>query len=155
MSPHPLTWLELARSRVAAAEIGPDLAEIGRVISVGDGIALISGLPGARLDEVLRFGSGQLGFAQTLDADHLGCVLLDDADTLEAGESVYGTGEVVRTPVGRALLGRVVDPLGRPLDEGPAIAAERRDPVERSAPAILDRALVTQPVQAGILSRDS
>ena len=72
MSPHPLTWLELARRRVAGAAIGPDLAEIGRVISVGDGVALISGLPGARLDEVLRFGSGQLGFAQTLDADHLG-----------------------------------------------------------------------------------
>ena len=61
----------------------------------------------------------------------------------------------MRTPVGRALLGRVVDPLGRPLDEGPAIAAERRDPVERSAPAILDRALVTQPVQTGILVIDS
>ena len=96
----PSTWLERARGRVAAAALGPDLAEIGRVISVGDGIALVSGLPSARLDEVLRFGSGQLGFVQTLEADHIGCVLLDDAGTLEAGEIVHGTGEVVRTSVG-------------------------------------------------------
>ena len=76
-------------------------------------------------------------------------------DTLEAGEIVHGTGEVVRTPVGPALLGRVVDPLGRPLDDGAPIAAERHDPVERPAPAILDRALVTEPVQTGILVIDS
>jgi F-type H+/Na+-transporting ATPase subunit alpha len=140
---------------VAETALGPELTEIGRVMSVGDGIALISGLPGARLDEVLRFDSGQLGFAQTLEADHIGCVLLDDVGTLEAGEIVHGTGEVVRTSVGPALLGRVVDPLGRPLDGGPPIAAERHDPVERPAPAILDRALVTEPVQTGILVIDS
>ena len=151
----PNTWLDRARGRVATAALGPDLAEIGRVISVGDGIALVSGLPGARLDEVLRFGSGQVGFAQTLEADHIGCVLLDDNGTLEAGEIVHGTGEVVRTLVGAALLGRVVDPLGRPLDEGAPVTAERHDPVERPAPAILDRALVTEPVQTGILVIDS
>ncbi len=151
----PSAWLDRARGRVAATSLGPDLAEIGRVISVGDGIALISGLPSARLDEVLRFGSGQVGFVQTLEADHIGCVLLDDVGTLEAGEIVHGTGEVVRTSVGPALLGRVVDPLGRPLDEAAPIAAERHDPVERPAPAILDRALVTEPVQTGILVIDS
>ena len=151
----PSTWLDRARGRVAATSLGPDLSEIGRVISVGDGIALVSGLPSARLDEVLRFGSGQVGFVQTLEADHIGCVLLDDAGTLEAGEIVHGTGEVVRTSVGPALLGRVVDPLGRPLDEAAPIAAERHDPVERPAPAILDRALVTEPVQTGILVIDS
>jgi F-type H+/Na+-transporting ATPase subunit alpha len=155
MKSPPSKWLDLARSRVAETALGPELTEIGRVMSVGDGIALISGLPGARLDEVLRFDSGQLGFAQTLEADHIGCVLLDDVGTLEAGEIVHGTGEVVRTSVGPALLGRVVDPLGRPLDGGPPIAAERHDPVERPAPAILDRALVTEPVQTGILVIDS
>ncbi len=155
MKSPPSKWLDLARSRVAAAVLGPELTEIGRVMSVGDGIALISGLPGARLDEVLRFDSGQLGFAQTLEADHIGCVLLDDVGTLEAGEIVHGTGEVVRTSVGPALLGRVVDPLGRQLDGGPPIIAERHDPVERPAPAILDRALVTEPVQTGILVIDS
>jgi F-type H+-transporting ATPase subunit alpha len=148
-------WLDSARSRVAAAVLGPELAEFGRVISVGDGIALVSGLPRARLDELLRFDSGHLGFVQTLEADHLGCVLLDDAATLEAGEIVHSTGEVVRTAVGRALLGRVVDPLGRSLDGGPPIISERHDPVERPAPAILDRALVVEPVQTGILVIDS
>jgi F-type H+-transporting ATPase subunit alpha len=155
MMSHPSTWLETARRRVAAATLGPELTEIGHVISIGDGIALISGLPGARLDEVLRFDSNRLGFVQTLDAEHIGCVLLDDAGDLEAGAIVHGTGEVMRTAVGQSLLGRVVDPLGRPLDGGAPIAAERHDPVERAAPAILERALVTEPVQTGILVIDS
>jgi F-type H+-transporting ATPase subunit alpha len=152
---HPSAWLDSARQRVAAAALGPELSEIGHVTSVGDGIATISGLPGARLDEVLRFASGKLGFVLTLDADSIGCVLMDETGTLEAGEVVHGTGQVVRTPVGEALLGRVVDPLGRPLDHGPPIAATRLEPVERPAPGILDRALVTQPVQTGILAIDS
>ena len=70
---------------------------------------------------------------------------------IEAGDEVRGTGEVVRVPVGEALLGRVVDPLGRPLDDGGPIAAARCEPVERPAPAIIDRALVTEPLQTGIL----
>jgi F-type H+-transporting ATPase subunit alpha len=155
MTLQPNTWLEGARRRVAEAPLGPELAEIGHVTSVGDGIALVSGLPSARLNEMLRFESGQLGFAHTLNAEHIGCVLLDQVGGLEAGEIVHGTAEVVRTPVGHALLGRVVDPLGRPLDDGASIAAERHDPVERSAPAIPERALVTQPVQTGILVIDS
>jgi F-type H+/Na+-transporting ATPase subunit alpha len=148
-------WLETAQRRVAATALGPEVAEIGHVASVGDGIAMVAGLPNARLDEVLQFATGQLGFAQTLDADQIGCVLLDEVGALEAGNIVHGTGEVVRTAVGPGLLGRVVDPLGRPLDGGAPIVAERHDPVERPAPAILDRALVTQPVQTGILTIDS
>lgn len=150
-----MSWLEVARRCVATAKLGPELVEVGHIVSIGDGIALISGLPTARLDEVLRFDSNQLGFVQTLDAEHIGCVLLDDAGDLEAGTMVHGTGGVVSTPVGQALLGRVVDPLGRPLDGGSAIAAERHDPVEQPAPAILDRAEVTEPVQTGILVIDS
>jgi F-type H+-transporting ATPase subunit alpha len=151
----PSPWLETAQRRVAATVLEPEVAEIGHVASVGDGIAMVSGLPNARLDEVLRFATGQLGFAQTLDADQIGCVLLDAVGALEAGEIVRGSGEVVRTAVGPGLLGRVVDPLGRPLDGGAPIVAERHDPVERPAPAILDRALVVQPVQTGILTIDS
>ena len=151
----PSPWLETAQRRVAATPLAPEVAEIGHVASIGDGIAMVSGLPNARLDEVLRFGSGQLGFAQTLDTELIGCVLLDEVGGLEAGEIVRGTGEVMRTAVGAGLLGRVVDPLGRPLDGGAAIVAERHDPVERPAPAILDRALVTQPVQTGIMTIDS
>ena len=118
---------------------------------VGDGIALVSGLPDARLDELLRFERGQFGFATTLDRDLIGCVLLDELDAIEAGDIVRGTGEVVRVPVGPGLLGRIVDPLGRPLDGGEPIDAESYEPVERPAPAIIDRDLVTEPVQTGLL----
>lgn len=159
MKPLPMTshspWLEDARWRIASTPLAPEIVEIGHVASIGDGIAMVTGLPNARLDEVLRFETGQLGFAQTLEADAIGCVLLDDIGTLEAGAMVRRTGEVVRTVVSPGLLGRVVDPLGRPLDGGPPVEAHRHDPVERPAPEILDRALVTEPVQTGILAIDS
>jgi F-type H+-transporting ATPase subunit alpha len=151
----PDDWLARAQARVAATVLTAEVETIGRVQSIGDGIAQISGLPHVRLDEVLQFATGQLGFAQTLDRDSIGCVLLDTTDAIAAGSVVRGTGEVVRVPVGPGLLGRVVDPLGRPLDGGPAIDADHYAPIEQPAPAIVDRALVTEPVQTGILVIDS
>ncbi|MBY8826534.1 F0F1 ATP synthase subunit alpha [Hephaestia mangrovi] len=148
-------WLARAERHVADATIGAALHETGRVETIGDGVAMISGLAGARLGELLRFARGQSGFVHALDRDRIGCVLLDDAEGVEAGDRVSGTGEVVRVPVGPGLLGRVVDPLGRPLDDGPAITAERFDPIERPAPAIIERDLVTQPVQTGLLVVDA
>jgi len=148
-------WLENATSRIATAHLGPAVEEFGRVETVGDGIAMISGLPSARLDEVLRFDRGQLGFVQTLDRDLIGCVLLDEAAGVEAADLVWSTGEVIRTPVGPSLLGRVVDPLGRPLDDGPPVEATAHGPIEVPAPAIIERDLVTQPVQTGILTIDA
>lgn len=148
-------WLSRAEARLESAQIGAHLRHTGRVESIGDGVAMISGLADARLDELLHFSGGQAGFVQLLDRERIGCVLLDDADKVEAGDSVAGTGEVVRVPVGPGLLGRIVDPLGRPLDGGPAIVAERFDPIERPAPGIIDRDLVVQPVQTGILVLDA
>ncbi len=148
-------WLEQAVARVGAAALGPVVEEFGRVQTVADGIAMVSGLPSARLDELLRFERGQLGFAQTLDRDRIGCVVLDGAEAIEAGDLVRGTGEVIRAPVGASLLGRVVDPLGRPLDAGPPIQADAHDPIERPAPSIVERDLVTEPVQTGILTIDA
>jgi F-type H+-transporting ATPase subunit alpha len=148
-------WLEEARERVARTPIGPTLDAIGRVHDLGDGIARISGLPDTRLDGVLRFETGRFGFAQTLDRDSIGCVLLDPAENLVAGTIVRGTGDVVRVPVGPALLGRVIDPLGRPLDDGPPVLAETLAPIEQPAPDIVDRDLVTEPVQTGILLIDA
>ncbi|MEN0073703.1 MAG: F0F1 ATP synthase subunit alpha [Paracraurococcus sp.] len=149
------SWLEEARRRVEAADLTPEREEIGRVERVGDGIALVSGLPHARLSELLRFDKGQLGFAQVLEADRIGCVLLDDDTGIEAGDVVRGTGEVVRVPVGASLLGRVVDPLGRPLDGGEAPADVERMAIERPAPSIIERELVTEPVQTGLLVVDA
>ena len=148
-------WLAQARTRLGTATLGAQAAEVGRVEEVGDGIALVSGLPGARLDELLHFGRGQTGFAQVLERDRIGCVLLDGVDGVEAGDAVRGTGDVVRVPVGPGLLGRVVDPLGRPLDGKGPVAAERQDPIERPAPEIIDRDLVVQPVQTGLLVVDA
>ncbi|WP_010189016.1 F0F1 ATP synthase subunit alpha [Sphingomonas sp. PAMC 26605] len=151
----PETWLKDAQARLGGTTLGAQAEQIGRVEEVGDGIALVSGLPDVRLDELLRFEKGQFGFAQMLDEDRIGCVLLDDVEGVEAGDSVRGTGEVVRVPVGAGLLGRVVDPLGRPLDGKGPIASEERHPIERPAPAIIDRDLVVDPVQTGLVVIDA
>jgi F-type H+-transporting ATPase subunit alpha len=148
-------WLRDAKRRVGTMTLAPTTEEVGRVESVADGIALVSGLSGVRLDELVRFERGQVGFALTLDRDTLGCVLLDDDATIEAGHRVEGTGEVVRVPVGQSLLGRTVDPLGRPLDDGGMVEAERYEPAERPAPAIIDRDFVSEPVQTGLLVIDA
>ena len=149
------SWLEDARAKLGATALGPNAEQIGRVEEVGDGIALVSGMPNVRLDELLRFDKGQFGFAQVLERDRVGCVLLDDVDAVEAGDAVHGTGDVVRVPVGTALLGRVVDPLGRPLDGKGPIVADTLEPIERPAPAIIDRDLVVQPVQTGLVVVDT
>ena len=151
----PDTWLADATAKIGQATLGPRADQVGRVEEIGDGIARVSGLPNVRLDERLCFQKGQFGFAQVLEQDRIGCVLLDDVDGVEAGDVVTGTGDVIRVPVGPALLGRVVDPLGRPLDGKGPIASETREPIERPAPAIIDRDLVVQPVQTGLVVVDT
>jgi F-type H+-transporting ATPase subunit alpha len=154
--PHDMAgWLGVAQERVRSTPLGPRFELYGRVEEIGDGVAMISGLPDVRLDELLRFDGGQFGFAQVLDADRIGCVLLDGATAIQAGNGVRGTGDVVRVPVGEALLGRIVDPLGRPLDgKGPVEAADSL-PIECEAPGIIQRDLVTRPVQTGVLVIDA
>src|SRR5271166_3050965 len=117
-------WLSRNRKTVARTELGPQAETVGVVERVADGIAFVSGLPEARLNELLRFDGGRLGFALTLDEDVIGAVLLDEGEAIEAGSRVTGTGEVVRVPVGPGLLGRIVDPLGRPLDRDEPVKAE-------------------------------
>ena len=148
-------WLKRAGIRLGATLLGPETEQIGRVEEVGDGIALVSGLPGVRQDELLRFEKGQFGFAQVLERDRIGCVLLDGVNTIEAGDRVRGTGDVVRVPVGPALLGRIVDPLGRPLDGKGPVVTDTLEPIERPAPSIIDRDLVTQPVQTDLMVVDT
>jgi len=148
-------WLPQARAALDKLALGPELADIGRIDAVADGVAQVSGLQGARLNELLRFENGDVGFVLTLDETQLSCVLLDDSARLAAGMLVYGTGHVLRTPVGESMLGRIVDPLGRPLDGGSAIVATRYDPIEREAPAIIDRDEVVEPVQTGIVAIDT
>ena len=148
-------WLARSRETLAATGLAAEAESLGRVERVGDGIALVSGLPDVCLNELLRFEGGRMGFALTLDADSISAVLLDDGDAIEAGSRVTGTGEVVRVPVGPGLLGRMVDPLGRPLDRDEPIKAEAQMPIERPAPAIIERDLVSEPVHTGILTVDA
>ncbi|ACB96351.1 F0F1 ATP synthase subunit alpha [Beijerinckia indica] len=148
-------WLARSREKVSQTPLSPEALSIGRVEQIADGIARISGLPEVRLNELLHFEGGQSGFALTLDADAISAVLLDESAAIEAGSSVSRTGEVVQVPVGPELLGRVIDPLGRPLDGGGTVMAKTRHPVERPAPAIIERDLVAQQVETGILVVDA
>ncbi len=148
-------WLARGREALAKAEIGPRIESVGRVESFADGVAFVSGLPQVELNELLRFEHGELGFALSLEEERIGVILLDAGRVIEAGERVLGTGEVARAPVGPGLLGRVVDPLGRPLDGGEAIVAESFHPIERAAPSIIARDLVSELVATGLLVVDS
>lgn len=124
--------------------------EIGTVLSVSAGIAHISGLPGVGSDELLSFPGDIFGIAFNIDADEIGVVLLSDYRHLQAGDEVRRTGRVMDVPVGDGLLGRVIDPLGRPLDAGQPVRATGRLPIERPAASIMDRAPVTVPLQTGL-----
>ncbi len=126
------------------------LREVGRVTEVATGIAKVSGLPGVGFEELVEFSGGMYGIAFNVDRAEIGVVLLGDYALLNAGDEVQRTGRVMDVAVGDGLLGRVIDPLGRPLDgRGPVAASERR-PIERPAPPIMDRAPVSVPLQSGI-----
>jgi len=148
-------WAAESRKRISQAPLGPQLVRIGRIVQAGDGVATIEGLPDARLDELLEIEGGITAQAVDLGQDTIGCVLFGDAAAVAAGHLVRGTGDVVRVPVGEALLGRVVDALGRPLDGGEPIATESTSPAERPAPSIVGRALVDRPLATGVLVIDA
>src|SRR5260370_39045699 len=110
-------WSVEAVRRVEQQPLEARFEEVGRTKLVGDGIALVSGLPRLQLGELVTFEDGSAGFALTLERDHIGVVLLDPSTRIEAGQAVRGTGDVLRIPVGDTLLARIVDPIGRPLDD--------------------------------------
>lgn len=131
------------------------LEELGTITFVGNGIARISGLRHARSEELLILPDNKLAIAFNLDPDEVAAIMLDKSDNIKAGEEVRKTGRVMDVPVGEELLGRVVDAMGRPLDEGQPIHGKERRPIEREAPAIMDRAAVNTPLQTGILAVDA
>jgi F-type H+-transporting ATPase subunit alpha len=124
--------------------------EVGTIRSIATGIAIVSGLPGVGFEELVEFSDGIFGIAFNVDEDAIGVVLLGDYSRLRAGDEVRRTGRVMDVAVGNALLGRVIDPLGRPLDGNAALADGERLPTERPAPPIMDRAPVTVPLQTGL-----
>ena len=128
---------------------------VGRVLEVGDGIARVSGLPGAAVNEMLRFENGLVGLALNLDEESIGAVVLGDVEGIVEGQAVVATGDILSVPVGDGLLGRVVNPLGEPIDgKGPLSNVESRR-MEIQAPGITGRKPVHEPMQTGIKSIDS
>lgn len=124
--------------------------ERGIIKSIDTGIAKVSGLPGVGFDELVQFPGDLRGIAFNVDESEIGVILLGEYWHLNAGDEVLRTGRVIDVPVGDSLLGRVIDPLGRPLDGNGAVDSDKRLPIERPAPPIMDRAPVTEPLQTGI-----
>ena len=143
------TFAQLRRGR---QDFTPRLTprEVGSVTRIAAGIARVTGLPGVGFEELVLFPGGLAGIVFDLGEDDLGVVVLGDQEHLRAGDEVRRTGRVMDVPVGRGLLGRVIDPLGRPLDGQGRLQADARLPIERPAAAIMDRAPVSFPLQTGI-----
>jgi F-type H+-transporting ATPase subunit alpha len=129
--------------------------EVGAVISVGDGIARIHGLDRVMAGEMLEFPHGVTGIALNLEEDQVGTVLFGEYAEIKEGDIVKRTGKIMSVPVGEALVGRVVNPLGQPLDDKGPIVTEQRSPIERLAPGVVDRQPVREPLQTGIKAIDS
>ena len=138
-------------------EFGQELTmvDVGTVIEVGDGIARVHGLSGVGANELLEFEGGITGMALNLEEDGVGAVLLGEAEAVKEGSEVRGTGRVMEVPVGDAMLGRVVDALGAPIDAKGAIAADGNAAVEVIAPGVAARQEVNVPVQTGVKAIDS
>ncbi len=145
----------LLRQQIEAFQAPVETADVGTIIEVGDGIARVRGLANAMASELLEFPGGVYGVTFNLEEDNVGVIILGDYEGLKEGDTVKGTGRIIQVPVGEALLGRVVDPLGNPLDgKGPVQATQFR-PLERIAPGVVRRESVNTPVQTGIKTIDS
>ena len=142
------------KKRIADFHTAPIVYRCGKVSSVGDGVVRVKGLPDRLYGELLEFEGGVYGMALDLEEDGVGAVLMDNSDSVSVGSTVKGTGVVAEVPVGQSLIGRVIDPIGRPLDGEPLIAKEYL-PCERTAPTIMQRRPVDKPLETGILAIDS
>jgi len=143
------------RQEMAAFRRELDVATVGHVVEIGDGIARVYGLQRAMAGEMVRFANGVLGQVLNLEEHSTGIVVYGDYAEIKAGDVVTGTGSLLEAPVGGALLGRVIDPLGRPLDGGDPVETSQTRPVEAPAPGIADRQPVTVPLYTGIKAIDS
>jgi F-type H+-transporting ATPase subunit alpha len=145
----------ILKQRIEQFDVETDLSEVGTVLEVGDGIARVHGLENAVALEMLEFEHGVVGIAFNLEEDNVGAALFGEWEHVTEGEPVRRTGDVASVPVGEALLGRVVDPLGNPLDGGPPIESSERRPLEFKAPGVVERQPVKEPLQTGIKAIDS
>jgi F-type H+-transporting ATPase subunit alpha len=143
------------RDQIEGFQPTVEAVDVGTVIEVGDGIARASGLTNVLMSELVEFEGGVNGIAFNLDAESVGIIITGDYTEIEEGQTVWGTGRIVSVPVGDALLGRVVDALGRPVDGKGPLGIDKYRPVERIAPGVIERQNVDTPVQTGIKAVDS
>src|SRR5467141_2126029 len=146
---------KILREQIENYEQTVSVDEVGAIISVGDGIALVHGLEKVMAGEMVAFPHDIFGIALNLEEEEVGVVLLGESQELKEGDVVKRTNTIMSVPVGEALVGRVVNPLGQPLDDKGPIAAKQRNPLERIAPGVLDRQPVREPLQTGIKAIDS
>src|SRR5262247_1042176 len=142
-------------AQIAGAKTTAAKQNVGVIREIGDGVARIEGLSDAMLNEMIDLGRGATGLALNLDETEVGVVILGDYTQLEEGDEVRATGKLLQVPVGKGLLGRVVNTLGEPLDGKGPVESSVAYPVEKLAPGIIQRRPVTQPVQTGILPIDA
>lgn len=143
------------RTAISKTPVKLKVSETGRIVSLTAGTAEVAGLPQAQMSELLLFKNNTIGLVQTLDAETIGVVFLTNADTLKAGEKARRSHRVLDVPVGEALLGRVINPLGEPLDDKGPVPSDKTYPVEREAAPIMSRAPVAVPLQTGIKAIDA
>src|SRR5579884_3516949 len=143
------------RRHVEGFTPGVTTEQVGRIRDIGDGIARVTGLANAAVNELLEFEGGVVGLALNLDEDSIGAVILGEMSHLEEGQIVRATGRILSVPVGDALLGRVVNPLGEPIDGKGAINTTQERRLEVQAPGIVDRQPVSEPLQTGIKAIDA
>jgi F-type H+/Na+-transporting ATPase subunit alpha len=145
----------ILRERIEQYDVQTDLAEVGTVLQIGDGIARVHGLESAVSLELLEFEHGVVGIAFNLEEDNVGVALFGEWEHIKEGEPVRRTGSVASVPVGDAILGRVIDPLGNPLEGGGPVETTETRPLEFKAPGVVDRQPVKEPLQTGIKAIDS
>ena len=146
---------QVIREQIENFESKVSVDEVGTVITLGDGIARLHGLDKAMAGELLEFSHGVSGIAMNLDEDQVGCVLLGDYTEIREGEEVRRTGRINSVPVGNAMIGRVVDALGKPIDDRGPILTDQFSPIERLAPGVIDRQPVEEPMATGLKAIDS
>ena len=149
------TTIENLKKRIAGFEGGAETYEYGTVMSISDGIAKISGLAKCQSSEMVSFESGALGLALNLEEDSVGVIVLGEFSKIKEGETVRRTNKILSIPVGDKFIGRVVNPLGMPIDEAGAIKENAFYPVEKIAPGVMTREGVKTPVQTGLKSIDA
>ena len=145
---------KIIRDQIGSYAVEVDVAEVGTVISIGDGIARVHGVERAMAGEMLEFPHGVFGIALNLEEDSVGAVLLGDFTEIKEGDTVKRTGRIISVPVGEAMLGRVVNALGQPIDGKGPIATTQSLPIERLAPGVVDRQPVKEPLQTGLKAID-